>query len=724
MANLSPNLEILLADRSLGSIPLDSGSAGFILGGQWGPINRSINISGTTQFKKMYGSAIYGSNHISWGTISKFLEMGVSGAKIVRAGKDDATTKNACKFINVDSTASSWNNGTTQVRKLNADDDSYPSIETVRVKLVADPTEAGWSVGDVISVVGDATTYGTIDAIILNADNEGTNAYVYFKDMVGDFAPADILTDGTPVTPSVATIASSGVTDINYYDTYFHEVKLTLTAGHSDKVGIGSVLTKGTASGVVVGRSSNDLFLSNYSGTFTAGDATFVDNIEITAGKVTITTVTATDAIKQAMLFYAKYAGSVGNDIQVAICDKTNFGAVYSGSALFSSLFESTSLATDEVAVIVTLDGTVVEKWILSLDETATRGGETIYIETFLELYSNYIECKVNPDFIDDYAGYIGLTSLVGGSAGSIDLQASKDAYDVMLKSTTNALIIGDFHDLETASDYPTMITYVAGKLSTLQRSVLVTTLRKDQINPLAFDVLTSIADILSLDNQYVIPAYEWEQYNNSDIRRKYWIPCTGTNVGIIIRSITQSGDIEAPAGLRRGNMSGTTKLYYNLEEGSGSPVSELYKYGVNANVIRILDSGQTGFYFWGNRTKYNPLSDLSRINVVLALLTDIKKLGSLIMPYIFEGIDETTTFASIRQSCDAGYLANRSVEAFYLGDGDGGYKFTCDTSNNDSQSAKEKTIYVDFEVKYRPAAEYLKLRITVTGAGVEFQFV
>lgn len=721
MTNLSPNLETILQDRSLGSVPMDVGSAGFILGAQWGAVNKAMNVSGLTQFKKLYGSAIYDSNHISWATVAKYLEMNVGGAKLVRAGKDDYSSKNAVKLVNVDATVSSWNNGNIQFRKLNSEDDAYKSIEVLKIKLEADPTGAGWTVGGTLSVVGDSNSYGTIEAIILNADNTGTNAYVYLKDYVGTIEAGDTLTDGG--VPSTAVISALGVTVIDYYNTYFHEVKLTLTALHANRVSIGSTIVKGTASGVVVGKATNDIFVTSYNGTFTAGDVETVDGVALEAGTVTITTVTATDAVKQAGMIFAKYPGSVGNDIQVAMCGENNYEDNYTGTTKFSSLFDAIELDTDEVAVVVTLDGSLVEKWICSIDETATRSGESIFLDTFLEKYSNYIGFESNPDFVEDFDGFFALTSLVGGASDAVDLQSAKDAYDVLLNTQTNALVIGDFHELETASDYPTLITYITGKLDALQRTMMVTTLRKDAINPLSFDVLTSIADILSIDCRWLIPGYEWEQYNNSDIRRKYWIPVTGTNVGIIVRSITRSGDIEAPAGLRRGQMTGSTRLYYNLEEGSGSPVSELYKYGVNANVVRILDSGQTGFYFWGNRTKYNPLSDMSRINVVSALITDIKKLGSLILPYIFEGIDELTTFSSIRQSCDAGYLANRSATAFYLGDGDGGYRFTCDKSNNDAQSASEKTIYVDFEVKYRPASEYIKLRITVTGAGVEFQF-
>ena len=723
MTNLSPNLEVVLQDRSLGSIPLDAGGAGFILGAQWGAVNKAMSISGLVPFKNMYGSATYGSNHISWGTIAKYLEMGVAGARIVRAGKDDSTSKNAVQMVLADSTASNWLNGTAQYRKLNAEDDTFESIEALQIKLVTDPTVAGWAIDDVVSVVGDATSYGTVDSIILAAENSSSNCFVYLKDVAGTISAADQLTDGTAGTPALATIDTAGVTDITKYGVYFKETKLTLTATHQELVGIGSVLTKGAQTGIVVGKASNVIYVSSVTDTWTTGDILSVDDITLTGSVITITDAAV---VAEAMCLYAKYPGSVGNDVDVAICDATDFllgTTYYTGTSTFLSLFESTSLATNEIAVVITLDGTVVEKWILSTDESAVRNGSSIFIDTFLSESSNYLGCDSNPDQIESFAGHFAVTSLVGGAAGAVDLQAAKDAYDVLFKPLSSVLIAGDFHDLESASNYSALMVYLAAKLASQQDMLLVGTLRKDQINPLSFDVTTSISDITAINNRWFIPCYEWEEYNNSDIRKKYWIPVTGTNVGIILRSITQYGDIEAPAGLRRGNMAGTTRLYYNLEEGSGSPVSDLYKYGVNANVLRILDSGQTGYYFWGNRTKYNPLSDMSRINVVSALLTDMKKLTSLTLPFIFEGIDEETTFASIRQTCDAGYLANRAVTAFNRLEDDG-YEFTCAYGvNNDAQTVSEKTIVIDFEVKYRTAAEYINLRITVTGSGVEFQF-
>jgi len=711
MTNLSPNLETILADRSIGSIPLALGSAGFIMGAQWGPMNKAISILSPQNLKLMYGSAIFGRNHLSWASVKRYLDLGISGTRVVRAGKDDSSTKNAVKFFSKDLTATNSNNGTSQLRKLNAEDESFPSIESLLVELDADVT---WTVGQAVTN-GSATA--NVGAIMLDADNEGSSAYAWLIDVDGTFAIDDTLTDSETV-PSVADIVS--ISSLQEFGVLFHEAKLTLSAGHSLKVGIGSIVTQGTASGLVIGKGTNILYLANVTGTFTANDITAVDDIEITAGRITIASVDVSTTVVQSLCFFAKYPGTEGNSIQVAFCDKDNFNQAYTGTTTFASLFDVVSLQTNEIALVITYKGELVEKWIVSLDETATLNGLSLFIENFLNDRSNYLGCYYSGE---SFVGFKTLTSLAGGDAQEIDLQSAKDAYDELFKPLSGVRVVGDFHELEDMTELSDLQAYISTKTDATKRQTSVICLKKDIINPLVFDMTPVITAVNAIQSKFVFPVYEWEEYNNSDIRRKYFIPSTAVTVGIIMRSLLNDGDIEAPAGLRRGTMTGTTRLYYNLEEGSGSPVSELYKYGVNAHVMRVLDSGQTGYYLWGNRTLFNPLSDMSRFNVVSALITDIQKLGSLILPFVFEGIDETTTFNSITQTCEQ-YLTSRAVRAFYLNDGDGGYRFTCSTANNTALDASEKTINVDFEVKYRPASEYIKLRISVTGAGVDFQFV
>jgi hypothetical protein len=273
-------------------------------------------------------------------------------------------------------------------------------------------------------------------------------------------------------------------------------------------------------------------------------------------------------------------------------------------------------------------------------------------------------------------------------------------------------------------SSYGTLITYIIAACTANKRCSLAHTMTKDSVSVIrTADQCITLSGISGVNSYYSIPTYEWKWYVDGDLKKKYYIPCTADVLACIVNTISNYGDWVAPFGVVKGILQNTTKLYYNLEEGDGSLMSDLYKRGINPIVYREDENGNAGFFFYGNRTKYNPASDLSRINIANALLADIKKLGQLAEPFISESIDQNT-FDLIVQRCDKNYLATRAVKAFDQLDGDDGYRFICDSSNNTAQTRKEKSIIMDFMVKYKSAAEYLKLRITVTSAGTDFALI
>lgn len=741
MTNLSPNLKTTVIDKSLGSVPLAIGSAGFLLPAQWGPVNKVLTVGsvkgGTGNLYDTYGKSIYNYNHLSWAVIAQYLNYGVGAAKICRIAPDDSTSKNSVKFVSADLTLTNWNNGTTQFRKMNDEDDTFPSVENLQLTLDADPS-ATWTAGDTVTG-GSSGASGTIDSVILVVENSTTEAFAYLKDVSGTFSAGETLTASVGSgTATIATAAGTIVSD-TLYDTYFHQVRLTVGAGEEDKIGIGATIADGnSAIGTIIGkdRTNHYLYLTSTTATFTATSIVTCDSISYTGSPVTVTAVDESTDIQQVLMFYAKYPGTKGSDISVAFTNRNDYStATYSGTNKISELFENTSLSEDEVALVVLLDGSVVESHICSLDETATlQGGRSFFIDDFLFDNSDYIgsvsvtEGIATISDLDDLgvgSGSFAATALAGGATGTVALQEAKDGYDELAKKSSGCRIIGDFHELSSMSDYGTMMSYVVGKADTARRFHVVGTMTKDSINPSSFDAASAISTVGydSISSYYFVPYYEWSWYNNGDLKKKYYIPVTGDNIAIIMRTIEQYGDWKAPFGVLKGVMSNTTKLYYNLDEGSGSPVSDLYKYGINANVFREDEAGNQLYCSWGNRTKYNPSSDLSRINITNALVTDIKKLTVLIEPFISEDIDETT-FSLINNVVDAGYLVSRANNAFDTLDGDGGYVFICDTSNNTSQTRKEKKIIVDFKVKYKSAAEYIDLKITVASAGVDFELI
>jgi hypothetical protein len=256
-------------------------------------------------------------------------------------------------------------------------------------------------------------------------------------------------------------------------------------------------------------------------------------------------------------------------------------------------------------------------------------------------------------------------------------------------------------------------------------RNFAIVTLRRDSVSKTSFNITTAMTDIAGVNERNFCPYYEWKQYTDTYTNRKYWIPCTGDNMAVHMNTILNYGDWKAPFGEIKGVMKNTGKLYHNLEEGDDSAVSELARYGVNANLYREdPDTGSAMYVAWGNRVKYDPTSDLSRANCNHALNTDLKKLRKLLAPFISEDISQDT-FDSINNRCDKNYLAGRSLEGAYnLIDGDGGYVWQCDSGNNTVLTQKEKAIMCYFGVKSAIAAEFIKMNVVVSPAGVEFVLI
>ncbi len=729
--NLSPNLETVIADNSISSVPMSKGKAGYILGSQWGAINKPLNILSKGILRTMFGKPTYNISNISNMVVQRYLDYNVGGAVVVRAGKDDSTTINSVKFFSADMTvAQNWNNGTAQKRKLNAEDDSYESIQTVKLVLATNPTT--WSVGDTVTGATSTAT-GVVESICVIDGNATSSAIVYVKDVVGTFrgdsGVDENVTDGT-------TACSCTDTTINtIYGTQF--VEMTFVATDVDKIGVGMTLVQGANSAVVVGKVGTLVSLTDVSGAFvTATALTSFDGVAYTDTGAedfpTSSTIEVGADTVQALMVFGKYAGTEGNDIDVSICNRNDFNnATGTSTFAFADEFEVTTLIEDEIAVVIRKAGTVVEAHICSLDATATsQGGKPKFIDDYLEMYSDYIgsESKTTGtheiedwDDLAEASGTIASTTLVGGACGVVGLQQAKDAYDVLLKKNTGVSLCGDFHELENMSNYGALISYLDVKIASLDRVRLICTLQKDSIN--VNDIKASIADIISIQNSYIYPYYEWTYVTDGELKKKYYVPLTGDHIALTFQTWQTVGDWYAPAGTQNGILRNVTKMYHNLDEGDGSPVSDLYKYGINADVFREDAVGNTGYYAWGNRSKFNAMSDLSRQNVVNAMITDVMKLGALIQPYIFQPIDDAT-FNSITQVCDAGYLSSRSQNAFYQGDDDGGYRFVCDRSNNDAQSNSEKTINVLFMVKYKASAEYIKLKVVITASGINFELV
>ncbi len=196
---------------------------------------------------------------------------------------------------------------------------------------------------------------------------------------------------------------------------------------------------------------------------------------------------------------------------------------------------------------------------------------------------------------------------------------------------------------------------------------------------------------------------------------------------GTALRTITYSDEVSefwfAPAGTRRGLVSGVTDVGYvtgtlgtattftpiALNQGQRD---NLYKYFTNINPITFFPG--RGILVWGQKTSAPDASALDRINVVRLVMYVKRQLRKNTMSFVFEPNDQLTR-DNLKAVVDA-FLGDLIVKR-------GLYDFAtvCDESNNTPDRIDRNEMYIDVALKPVRAAEfiYIPIRIVATGAEI-----
>jgi phage tail sheath protein FI len=205
-----------------------------------------------------------------------------------------------------------------------------------------------------------------------------------------------------------------------------------------------------------------------------------------------------------------------------------------------------------------------------------------------------------------------------------------------------------------------------------------------------------------------------------------------GTNVfcaasGVALRTITYSDNVSelwfAPAGTRRGMVTGTTMVGY-VTGTLGTPTTfvetalnqgqrdNMYKYFTNLNPI-VFFPGR-GLIVWGQKTSAPDASALDRINVVRLMMYIKRQLRKNTMSFVFEPNDKLTrdNLKSVVDSFLGDLIVKRGLYDFVT---------VCDESNNTPDRIDRNELYVDVALKPVKAAEfiYIPIRVVNTGASI-----
>jgi phage tail sheath protein FI len=195
---------------------------------------------------------------------------------------------------------------------------------------------------------------------------------------------------------------------------------------------------------------------------------------------------------------------------------------------------------------------------------------------------------------------------------------------------------------------------------------------------------------------------------------------------GIALRTITLSDNASdvwfAPAGIRRGTVSGISQIgYISGTLGAATTFNQvfinqgqrdnLYKYTTNVNPI--VNFPGRGIIVWGQKTSAPAASARDRINVERMLMHVRRQLRKNTLPFIFEPNDQLTR-DSLKAVVD-GFLGDIMIRRGLFD-----FATVCDESNNTPDRIDRNEMYIDVALKPTKAAEFLFIPIRVVNTGTD----
>lgn len=219
---------------------------------------------------------------------------------------------------------------------------------------------------------------------------------------------------------------------------------------------------------------------------------------------------------------------------------------------------------------------------------------------------------------------------------------------------------------------------------------------------------------------------YPWGLASNIDGKE---ICCAPS--GIALRTFAYSDNVSylwfAPAGLRRGLISGVANLGY-VEGSLGGPTEfvplalnvgqrdAMYQYAASGDINPLVFFPGQGFVVWGQKTSAPAASAMDRVNVSRLIKYIKRQLRRNTLSFVFEPNDQLTR-DNLKAVVD-NFLGDLVVKR-------GLYDFAtvCDTSNNTPDRIDRNEMYIDVALKPVKAAEFIYIPMRILSTGAEFTF-
>ena len=461
--------------------------------------------------------------------------------------------------------------------------------------------------------------------------------------------------------------------------------------------------------------------------------------------------------------FVAKWAGTLGNSLEVQICPNSANDAAFDAWSLkdnFDAAPGTSNFATkqnalnDEVHVAIVDKGgsftgtknTVLETFqFLSLAANAkTDDGTSNYIKDVIDTRSEYVW---HAGFDSDYSATAGSRAAAGTDADSGDNfrlttgvfapesgepdAAATYALSGGANSTfTGAGGLGKFmegYDKFIDKDNIQVDLMIAPRITSRTSSTtlvnhLITIAqshRKDCVvvtSPAVSDVVTTTTPVtnsvagaatftsssyLVVDNNHL---KIYDKYNDQYI----FIPAASSTAGIMANTDFVAAPWFSPAGPRRGQYLGVTSLAYTPTK---SERDTLYKSGINP----IANLPGQGILLFGDKTKLARPSAFDRINVRRLFLVIERAIALAARNVMFEFNDEFTRaeFVGVVEPFLREIKGRRGITDF---------RVICDETNNTPAVIDRNEFIANILIKPARSINFITLNFVAVRTGVDFE--
>ena len=439
--------------------------------------------------------------------------------------------------------------------------------------------------------------------------------------------------------------------------------------------------------------------------------------------------------------FIARYAGTLGNSIQVEVCANTTLFNTWTYASYFPSAPGTSDYATgvggsnDELHIVVVdagglvsgSKGAVLETFPFvskAVDSINLNSGSTNYYKQVVFNTSKYVYAIDPPSY--------SLTSASWGtSAANTNFVTLLTNPSFPLAGGTNNTVseanlesaFSLFSNKETI-DISLVITGDAS--ANVQQYVIdnVVTVRKDcvafisppqsavvnQSGSETTNITTWLNTNLQRSSSYVVAdsgwKYQFDVYNN--VYR--WIPLNADTAGLCVYTDSVRDPWYSPAGFNRGAIKNAIKLAWNPNK---TQRDTLYSAGVNP----VVSFPGQGIVLFGDKTLQAKPSAFDRINVRRLFIVLEKSIAKAAQYSLFEFNDEFTRaqFVALVTPFLRDVQGRRGITDF---------KVVCDTTNNTSQVIDSNQFVGDIYIKPARSINFIQLNFVAVGTGVDFTTV